>query len=356
MKVILETHRLILREYTMEDFDELYAILSDPETMRHYPAPYDEKGVARWLTWSLNNYKTCGFGLWAIQLKENGQFIGDCGITMQSIDGESLPEIGYHIHKDQWRKGYAKEAATAVRDWFFTHTDYAAVYSYMKYTNLPSYATAASLGMRRVKEYPDPKDGICYVYRITRKEWKKRTFRTLQTQRLLLRPWREEDAETLYQYAKEPEVGIPAGWMPHTSPEHSREILRTVLRKPTVFAVCLKDGTPMGNIHLNFETDMSDREDECELGYWLGKPFWGQGIIPEAARELLRYAFEELGVNAVWCGRYDGNEKSRRVQEKLGFVYHHTTHGLEVPDGLRTGHVMLMTRETWETIYRKETI
>lgn len=173
---------------------------------------------------------------------------------------------------------------------------------------------------------------------------------TLYTERLMLRPWTENDAEDLYRYASDPEIGPPAGWLPHTSVAYSREIIGSLLMHPEVYAVCLADGRPIGNIHLNFATDMTDRADECELGYWLGKPFWGQGIIPEAARALLRRAFEELGVNAVWCGRYDNNDKSRRVQEKLGFVYHHTTEGLHVPqvNEIRTGHVMLMTREAWE--------
>lgn len=174
---------------------------------------------------------------------------------------------------------------------------------------------------------------------------------TVETSRLYLRPWREEDAGVLHRYASDPDVGTPAGWIPHTSVEHSREIIRTVLAAPEVYAVCLKsEGKPVGNVHLNFNTDMSDREDECELGYWLGKPYWGQGIIPEAAQAVLERAFLELGANAVWCCRYDGNERSRRVQEKLGFVYHHTTHGLTVAalNEKRTGHVMLLTRQTWE--------
>ena len=97
MKKIIETRRLILREYTLEDFDGLYAILSDAETMKHYPKPYDKNGTMRWLKWSLDNYEKYGFGLWAIEIKETGEFIGDCGITMQNIDGKTLPEIGYHI-------------------------------------------------------------------------------------------------------------------------------------------------------------------------------------------------------------------------------------------------------------------
>ena len=175
---------------------------------------------------------------------------------------------------------------------------------------------------------------------------------TLETERLLLRPWQESDAEDLYTYARDPEVGPPAGWPPHTSVENSREIIRSVLSAREVYAVCRKDGKPIGSIglHLKGSTDMTDREDECELGYWIGKPYWGQGLIPEAAEELLRHAFEELGMRAVWCGYYEGNEKSRRVQEKLGFVYRYTTHDLDVSllNEKRTGHTSLLTKEQWE--------
>ena len=178
---------------------------------------------------------------------------------------------------------------------------------------------------------------------------------TFETERLILRPWREDDAESLYKYASDPEVGPKAGWPPHTSVEDSRQIIRQVLSVPETYAVCLKEsGEAVGSVGLKMgdATDMTDRADECELGYWIGRPFWGQGLIPEASRELLRHAFEEMNMQAVWCGYYDGNTKSRRVQDKLGFVYHHTTEGLEVRlmNEIRTGHVMLMTKETWGKI------
>ena len=178
----------------------------------------------------------------------------------------------------------------------------------------------------------------------------------LGTERLILRPWREDDAEELYKYACDPEVGPPAGWQPHTSVENSREIIRTVLSAPDTFAVCLKeDGKPIGSVGFH-RNDLAEDDDEYELGYWIGKPFWGQGLIPEASRRMLRYAFEDLGMNRIWCGYYDGNEKSRRVQEKLGFVYHHTTEGIEVKqmNEIRTGHAMLLTREQWEKMSKND--
>ena len=172
----------------------------------------------------------------------------------------------------------------------------------------------------------------------------------LETKRLILRPWCEADAEDLYTYASDPLVGPPAGWPPHTSIENSREIIRTVLSAPETYAVCLKeDGKAIGSVGMH-RNDIAEEDDEYELGYWIGRPFWGQGLIPEASHELIRHAFEDLGMNRIWCGHYDGNIKSRRVQEKLGFVFHHTTEGIEVSllGKIRTGHVMLLTKENWE--------
>lgn len=180
---------------------------------------------------------------------------------------------------------------------------------------------------------------------------------TLTTERLLLRPWREEDAENLFEYAKDPDVGPAAGWPVHTSVENSRQIIRDVLAVPETYAVCRKeDGAAIGSIGLKMgrATDLTERADECELGYWLGKAFWGRGYIPEAAEELLRRAFEELDMRAVWCAYYDGNGKSRRVQEKCGFAHHHSTENVELPllGEFRLGHVQLLTRAMW--LQRKE--
>ena len=177
----------------------------------------------------------------------------------------------------------------------------------------------------------------------------------LYTKRLTLRPWEPRDDEAMNLYCRDPEVGPPAGWPPHRSMEESRGIVKMLMACPEAYAICLQgtDG-PIGCIDLKLKdrTDLTDRDDECEMGYWLGKPFWGRGIMPEAAREMLCHAFQDLGMQKVWCAYYDGNEKSKRVQEKVGFRYQWTTEGVDVPllGEKRTGHVNSMTKEEWDQI------
>ncbi len=173
---------------------------------------------------------------------------------------------------------------------------------------------------------------------------------TLETERLLLRPWEETDAEECYKYAKDPRVGPMAGWPMHTSVENSRQVIHDVLMVPETYAIVLKKtGLPIGSIGLH-HNDLASKDDEAELGYWLGVPYWGRGLVPEAAKELLRHAFEDLNLARVWCGYYDGNEKSKRVQEKLSFRHQWTSDEVPVPQmgETRKGHVNLLTKEEWE--------
>ena len=138
---------------------------------------------------------------------------------------------------------------------------------------------------------------------------------TLKTERLILRRWEDNDAESLFEYAKDPDVGPIAGWPAHQRIEESRDVIKNVFNGKEAYAICLKtDNIAIGAIELklNGHTDMTEQDDECELGYWLGKPFWGQGIVPEAVKEMLRYAFEDIGMTRVWVGYYEGNVKSKR--------------------------------------------
>ena len=179
----------------------------------------------------------------------------------------------------------------------------------------------------------------------------------LETQRLILRKWTEEDAESLFEYAKDPEVGPITGWPPHKNVEESKNVIRNVLNGAECYAICRKENNiAIGSIELilNSHTDMTERDDECELGYWLGQPFWGRGYMPEAASALIRPGFEDLGMTTIWCGYYDGNRKSKRVQEKLGFVFHHTCNEVPVPlfNEVRVGHTNVMTKDHWEKLYK----
>lgn len=91
------------------------------------------------------------------------------------------------------------------------------------------------------------------------------------------------------------------------------------------------------------------KEDEAEIGYWIGEPYWGQGLILEGVNRCLERCFQELGCSGVWCGYYDGNEKSRRVQEKCGFSYHHTEKDKPcvLMGDIRTEHFTYLTKENF---------
>ena len=170
---------------------------------------------------------------------------------------------------------------------------------------------------------------------------------------MILRPWREKDAAALYKYAKDPKVGPNAGWPIHTSVENSREILKDVLMQEECFAVVLKGETePVSSIGLliKAENNLAISLAEGEISYWIGVPYWGQGLIPEATHELMRHGFCDLKLGRFWCAYFDGNEKSKRVQEKCGFIFRHTEYEKEYPriNAVKTLHVTCITKEQWE--------
>lgn len=175
----------------------------------------------------------------------------------------------------------------------------------------------------------------------------------LETARLILRSWHDDDAEILYKYAKDPAVGPVAGWHPHLSVEDSRNVIRDILSAPETYAVVLKENSePVGSVGVMFGNGIHSAEmieGDAEIGYWIGVPYWGKGLIPEAVNCLLRHCFEKLKINRVWCGYYDGNSRSRRVMEKCGFRFHHTEENKTSPMGdVRTEHFMLLAKDEFE--------
>ncbi len=150
---IMETERLYLRELLPDDKKELGKVLSEPESMEFYPNAFSEEEVENWINWNIDNYKKYNHGLWAVILKEGDVFIGDCGITMQSIGDETVPEIGFHIIKEYCNKGYATEAALACKEYALNVLHYPKIFSYTTVRNVPSQKVAEKIGMKIYKHF-----------------------------------------------------------------------------------------------------------------------------------------------------------------------------------------------------------
>jgi [ribosomal protein S5]-alanine N-acetyltransferase len=172
MKTILTTPRLQLREFVAEDANALARVICDPQTMQFYPTRFQRSDADQWIERNLRRYESDGHGLWAMVLKETGEVIGDCGVTLQEVDEERLPEIGYHLRRDQWGHGFATEAAQACRDWAFTHLRTGFLISLIRPENIASWRVAERNGMtvwKRVVRAGLPDE----VYRIDREAWEK---------------------------------------------------------------------------------------------------------------------------------------------------------------------------------------
>lgn len=144
----------------------------------------------------------------------------------------------------------------------------------------------------------------------------------MQTERILLRPWRENDAETLFRYASDPEVGPRAGWPPHQSVEESRGIIRTLFSGEGMWAVEWKaTGEAIGCVGYlpSSHSNLAIADDECELGYWIARPFWGRGICSEALQLVVDHCFLVKGFTVLWGDYFPENPASGRVMEKCGF-------------------------------------
>lgn len=166
---ILETSRVILREFCSDDADALARTLSDPETMRYYPAQLNRAGVEAWIARNLRRYQEHGHGLWAMVLKSSGELVGDCGLTVQEVDGQSEIEIGYHVRRDLWGQGLATEAARACRDYGFERLPVERLISLIRAENLASRRVAEKNGMTVWKEMT-PQDLLHLVYAIRREQ------------------------------------------------------------------------------------------------------------------------------------------------------------------------------------------
>ena len=174
--------------------------------------------------------------------------------------------------------------------------------------------------------------------------------KTLETDRLILRPFTLDDAEGLYAYASHPEVGPPAGWAPHKDPEESRRVIETIFLPADTLAVVRRaDGRLIGSAGFVGKHRTELGEPSEEVGYSLARDCWGQGLIPEAVEAILRHAFGELGYAAIWAAYYDGNRKSKRVMQKCGMTYRLSrTEAVEQLGETRLAHYFAITKREWE--------
>ena len=174
----------------------------------------------------------------------------------------------------------------------------------------------------------------------------------LKTKRLILRAWQGDDAEALYECAKNPLIGPAAGWRVHTSVNYSRQIICDYFNDDEIYAVVCPNITdkPIGCIGLKRGKDSTliENENEAEIGYWLKHDFWRRGIMTEAAMRVLEHAFADLKLSKVWGGYYNDNIASFRVQKKCGMIYQYSKEVyLPLLDENRTEHVLCITAEQW---------
>jgi ribosomal-protein-alanine N-acetyltransferase len=145
--VILETPRLVLRRFDLQDAVALEPILGDPLTMEYYPAPLNRTGIESWIRRNMERYERHGHGLWAMLLKDSSELIGDCGCVLQEVEGINQMEVGYHVRRDLWNNGYATEAARACMEYAFERLGATRVISMIRPENVPSRRVAEKNGL-----------------------------------------------------------------------------------------------------------------------------------------------------------------------------------------------------------------
>lgn len=158
-----------LRPFRLDDVDALAAILGDPHTMRFYPKAFTRAECRRWIEWNVGSYSLHGFGLWAMELKETGELVGDCGLIVQDVEGTDMVEVGWHVQRALWGQGLATEAGAAGRDYAFAALGLDRVISLIRPVNLASRRVAEKIGMTVWRE-TERAGGAHLVYAVTPEE------------------------------------------------------------------------------------------------------------------------------------------------------------------------------------------
>ena len=150
--VVIETERLLLRRFTANDTDAIFAVIGDPIAMQYYPQKFTRDDAAKWVERNLRRYDENGYGIFAVALKSSGEVIGDCGLAQQSVEGLPHLEVGYHLQRRHWGLGYATEAAAACMKYAFRQLAADKVISLIRPDNVPSRRVAERNGMQVERE------------------------------------------------------------------------------------------------------------------------------------------------------------------------------------------------------------
>lgn len=368
LKTLL-TRRMELRSFCMEDLDDFHALCSQKEVM--IPAGFSVTTSMEESRETLEQYSKCST-MWAVCRQDNGKLIGLAyldGDPLRSLSMNEARMIGYLLSKDCWGQGLATELSEEILRYGFEELGLLVISAGYLPNNPASGRVLQKLGfteeifMRGAYESSDGTDNDTIDCSITREEYFQKKGqeekKTLSTNRLVLRAFTMEDLADFYEYCKDPDTGIHAGWKPHESIEESRDILHHFIEEREVWAICEKQsGKVIGSIGLHRDSKRRRNFNQCRMmGYVLSKAYWGQGLMTEAAKEVLRHAFEDLGLEMVTISHFSYNQRSARVIEKLGFH----REGVLRKAFLRYDGSLLddvgysMTREEYQNLYCGET-
>ena len=330
LKTLL-TRRMELRSFCMEDLDDFHALCSQKEVM--IPAGFSVTTSMEESRETLEQYSKCST-MWAVCRQDNGKLIGLAyldGDPLRSLSMNEARMIGYLLSKDCWGQGLATELSEEILRYGFEELGLLVISAGYLPNNPASGRVLQKLGfteeifMRGAYESSDGTDNDTIDCSITREEYFQRKGqeekKTRSTNRLVLRAFTMEDLSDFYEYCKDPDTGIHAGWKPHESIEESRDILHHFIEEREVWAICEKQsGKVIGSIGLHRDSKRRRNFNQCRMmGYVLSKAYWGQGLMTEAAKEVLRHAFEDLKLEMVTISHFSYNQRSARVIEKLGF-------------------------------------
>lgn len=368
LKTLL-TRRMELRSFCMEDLDDFHALCSQKEVM--IPAGFSVTTSMEESRETLEQYSKCST-MWAVCRQDNGKLIGLAyldGDPLRSLSMNEARMIGYLLSKDCWGQGLATELSEEILRYGFEELGLLVISAGYLPNNPASGRVLQKLGfteeifMRGAYESSDGTDNDTIDCSMTREEYFQRKGqeekKTLSTNRLVLRAFTMEDLSDFYEYCKDPDTGIHAGWKPHESIEESRDILHHFIEEREVWAICEKQsGKVIGSIGLHRDSKRRRNFNQCRMmGYVLSKAYWGQGLMTEAAKEVLRHAFEDLGLEMVTISHFSYNQRSARVIQKLGFH----REGVLRKAFLRYDGSLLddvgysMTREEYQNLYCGET-